>query len=240
MGDETFTVAAAQPQVDAGALHLNAERHARAIREANARLVVFPELSLTGYELGAPAVALDDPRLALILTACRETQSVALVGAPVDEDGRLHIAMLRFDTAGVRVVYRKTWLHADESDRFTPGPGAETTTVDGWTIGLAICRDTGASQHTAQLALLGVDLYAAGVVDLATDLVECQSRAFVISRALRAPVVIASFAGPTAPSFTRTAGHSAVYDASGTPLVEADDVPGRIVAARLSRVTQVP
>lgn len=235
MESETLTVAAAQPNTVADVLHLNAERHAQAIHEARARLVVFPELSLTGYELDAPPVSLQDPCFAVILEACRDTGSVALVGAPVKEDSRLFISMLRVDAAGVRVVYRKTWLHGNEIGRFTPGTGACTTVVDGWKIGLAICRDTGASQHTAQMVRLGVDMYAAGVIDLATDLVECQSRALVISRALRAPVVMASFAGPTAPPFTRTAGHSTIYDAEGVTLAEADGKPGRVVTARLRR-----
>jgi predicted amidohydrolase len=40
--------------------------HAATGCSAGARVVVFPELSLTGYELDAPAITVEDPRLAPI------------------------------------------------------------------------------------------------------------------------------------------------------------------------------
>jgi predicted amidohydrolase len=86
----------------------NAASRARIIREAGARLVVFPELSLTGYYLDAPAVSCADPVLEPIRQACADTGSVALAGAPVVEpDGSEHIATLLIDGTGVTVVYRK-------------------------------------------------------------------------------------------------------------------------------------
>ena len=57
-------IAVAQPPCVTGALVANAEAHALTVLAARARLVVFPELSLTGYDLEAPTVALDDPALA--------------------------------------------------------------------------------------------------------------------------------------------------------------------------------
>ncbi|MFD7447575.1 hypothetical protein [Kitasatospora sp. NPDC059827] len=55
----SVTVTVAQPVCAApgrpDTLAVNAERHAAAVREAGTRLVVFPELSLTGYDLTAPA-----------------------------------------------------------------------------------------------------------------------------------------------------------------------------------------
>lgn len=234
MKTPTLRVAVAQPNIQPHALHGNACAHAQAIREASARVVVFPELSLTGYQLDAMPVGLDDPTLSVIVDACAASDSVALIGAPVAEAGRLSIATLRIDADGVTVAYRKSWLHGDEFLRFTPGSGPTTTEVDGWVIGMAICKDTGASQHTATMAGLGVDLYAAGVVDVWADVVECRARAFVISRALGAPVAIASFAGPTGGGFTETAGHSAIYASDGQPLAAADDRPGRVVSTVLT------
>jgi predicted amidohydrolase len=70
-------------------------------------VVVFPELSLTGYELDADAVGPDDEALTPIVEACTEMQSIALVGAPVPGDGgRIHIGTLQVSDAGVTVAYR--------------------------------------------------------------------------------------------------------------------------------------
>lgn len=235
MTSSTLSVAVAQPAIRSHDLGGNAAAHAEAVRRAQARLIVFPELSLTGYELEADAVALSDSALEPIIAACRETNAVALAGAPIIEGDRAFIATIRIDRSGVRAVYRKTWVHGQEHQRFTPGPGPEVTEIDGWTVGLAICKDTGASQHTAQLGRRGVDLYAAGVVDLPEDVIECESRCYVIARALRAPVAVASFAGATGGAFTSTAGHSAIYDSAGERLAGTDAHPGRIAVADLVR-----
>ncbi|MFT4264753.1 MAG: carbon-nitrogen hydrolase family protein [Nocardioides sp.] len=230
----TLAIAVAQPAITPHALHENAIAHAAAIAAASARVVVFPELSLSGYELDASPVALDDAALSVVVEACAEWNSVALVGAPIEESGRLSIATVRIDSGGASVVYRKSWLHGDELLRFTPGTGPTTTQVDGWVIGLAICKDTGQSRHTAAMAALHVDVYAAGVVDVPADVVECRARAFVISRSLGAPVAMASFAGPTGGGFAETAGHSAIHAADGRLLVEADEMPGRVARAVLA------
>ncbi len=76
---------------------VNAVIHMATVRTAGARVVVFPELSLTGYELDAPAITADDPRLAPLVQACSMAGSVALVG----EEGQSHIGMLAVDDTGV-------------------------------------------------------------------------------------------------------------------------------------------
>jgi len=89
---EPPVIAVAQPLCVPYDVAANAPTHAAVVRSASARVVVFPELSLTGYELDAPAIAVEDPRLAPIIEACVETGSLALVGAPVcGEAGRSYI-----------------------------------------------------------------------------------------------------------------------------------------------------
>ena len=128
-------------------------------------MVVFPELSLTGYELEAPALTAQDPRLIPLAEACGETGSVALAGAPVPgEAGRPHIAVLAVDGAGITVVYRKLCLAPAEAERFAPGDKPAVLDVDGWRLGLAICKDVGVPQHQADTAALGIDAYLAGTV----------------------------------------------------------------------------
>ena len=140
----TLTIAVAQPALTSCDVAANARAHAEAVRSAQARVVVFPELSLTGYELDAPAIGVSDDRLRPIVEACAETGSMALVGAPVATDGDAeYIALLAIHGDGVSVAYRKVWLGDNEATRFTPGSGPAVLEVDGWRLGLAICRDTG-------------------------------------------------------------------------------------------------
>jgi predicted amidohydrolase len=76
-----------------------------------------------------------------IVEACAQAGSSALVGAPVQgEAGRPHIAMVAIDGT---VAYLKMWLGMTESNRFTPGSKPAVLEVDGWRLGLAICKDSG-------------------------------------------------------------------------------------------------
>ena len=216
-------------------LHANALEHADAIRSAHARVVVFPELSLTGYELDADSASMQDEALNPIVQACAETGTVALVGAPVEGDtGQFHIATLRVDSAGVDVVYRKSYLGGDEPIRFTPGTSPGSLEVDGWRIGLGICKDTGVDQHIVDTAALGIDAYVAGLVHLPEELDVQEERGIRIARRCRAYVAFASFAGPTGGGYDRTAGVSSIWAPDGTPLVRTGVEPGGIARTFLT------
>src|SRR5205085_1173251 len=162
---EPLTIAVAQPPCAPYDVGLNALTHAATVRSVGARVVVFPELSLTGYELDAPAITVEDPRLAPIVEACAETGSLALVGAAAQgEAGRSHIAMLAVGGSGAALAYHKVWLGTIEANRFTPGTRPAVLEVDGWRLGLAICKDTGIPQHASDTAALGIDAYVAAVL----------------------------------------------------------------------------
>jgi predicted amidohydrolase len=227
-----LTIAVAQPRCAAKDVRANALEHAAVVRRADARLVVFPELSLTGYELDAAPVSVDDGVLAPIVEACRQTGAVALVGAPVAGKNGTNIATLRIDSGGVDVAYRKSYLGGDEPEWFAPGDGAVAIDVDGWRVGLGICKDTGVDAHVAGVAALGVDLYVAGLVHLPEELDIQEERAVRIARACDAYVGFASFAGPTGGGYDDTAGVSSIWAADGTALARAGTEPGD--AARLA------
>jgi predicted amidohydrolase len=229
-----LVVAAAQPACTAYDIAGNAQVHAAAVRAARARLVVLPELSLTGYELDAAPVALNDPRLRTIVGACADMGSVALIGAPVEEDGARFIAMLKVDADGVQVAYRKTWLGGAECDHFRPGEGPTVLEFDGWRLGLGICKDTGVAQHIAGTAALGVDAYLAGLVHRPEELPEQEARAVVIARTCRAFVVFASFAGPTGDVFSETAGSSAIWSPEGLVVHRTGRKVGGIARATIA------
>ncbi|MGW2627536.1 carbon-nitrogen hydrolase family protein [Micromonospora taraxaci] len=208
----------------------NGRAHAAAVRAARARVVVFPELSLTGYELDAPVVSVGDPRLTPLVEACAETGALALAGAPVAGD---HIAMLAVTGGGATVAYRKMWLGGAESRRFRPGDAPAVFDVDGWRVGLAICKDTGVAAHAARTAALGIDVYAAGVLESAEDSAVIDERAGRITAAHRVWVAVASFAGSTGGGYTEAAGRSGVWTPEGEVYARAGTEPGESVSVSL-------
>jgi len=134
---------------------------------------------------------------------------------------------------GAAVLYRKTYLGGAEPGRFSPGAGPVALDLDGWRIGLGVCKDTGVAEHVADTAALGVDVYAAGLVHLPEELEEQESRAVRIARACDAYVVLASFAGATGGGYDRTAGVSSIWTADGKPIARAGTEPGEVVRAIL-------
>ena len=228
-------MAVAQPLCVPYDVGQNAVAHAAAVRAAAARVVVFPELSLTGYELEAPALTAQDPRLIPLAEACAETGSVALAGAPVPgEGGRPHIAVLAVDGIGITVVYRKLWLGGAEAERFAPGDKPAVLDVDGWRLGLAVCKDVSVPQHQADTAAQGIDAYVAGTVMSADERALQDERASRIAASLGTWVAVASFAGATGGGYTECAGRSGLWSPDGNPVAQAGEGPGEIAIAQLT------
>jgi predicted amidohydrolase len=232
-----LVVAVAQPRCVPGDVVANAAAHAEAVRSAGARVVAFPEMSLTGYVLDAPAVAGDDAVLEPIVSACAATRSLALVGAPVEasgvRSGERSIGVLAVDGDGARVAYRKMFLGGAEPGSFTPGVEPGVLEVDGWRLGLAICKDTGIPEHAARTCALGVDAYVAGVLEFPEDAAVPEERARRIAADHDVWVAIASFAGPAGGAYEAAPGGSGVWRPGGALQARAGTEPGAVARAAL-------
>ncbi|MGV3720159.1 MAG: carbon-nitrogen hydrolase family protein [Actinomycetota bacterium] len=232
---EPLLIAVAQPPTVAYDVAANAQAHAAMVRTAGARVVVFPELSLTGYELDASAIDADDPRLLPLIEACAGTGSLALVGAPVHgEQGRSHIAMLAVDGGGATIAYRKLWLGTIEAERFTPGCAPTVLEVGDWRLGLAICKDTGIPQHASDTVALGIDVYVASVLESAEDAARQDERARRVAAEHGVWVAVASFAGSTGGGYSRAAGCSAIWSPKGCVAAQAGPETGALACATLT------
>jgi predicted amidohydrolase len=226
-------VAVAQPRCVPGDAMANAAAHADAVRSAGARVVVFPEMSLTGYMFDAPAVAGDDALLEPIVAACAETGSLALVGAPVEASGQRSIGVVAVDGAGARVEYRKMFLAGAEPAYFTPGIEPAVVEVSGWRLGLAICKDTGVPEHAARTCALGVHAYVAGVLEFPEDASVPEDRARRIAAEHGVWVAIASFAGPAGGGYEAAPGGSGLWRPDGAVQARAGAEPGAVARAAL-------
>ncbi|RLV08826.1 carbon-nitrogen hydrolase family protein [Streptomyces griseocarneus] len=232
---EPLTVAVAQPRCVDLDVAANAALHAEAVLAARARLVVFPELSLTGYDLAAPAVAVDDPGLAPLVDACRATGATALVGAPLrGEDGREYIATLAVTGEGAVPVYAKTCLHGDEGVRFTPGEKPVVLEIDGWRLGLAVCADVSVPQHAADTAALGIDAYVGSTLYGAGPEQAARRDGHMGERVTAHGVwgVLSTVAGPSG-EYRETSGGSGVWAPDGSLVARAGTEAGAVVTATL-------
>lgn len=131
-----------------------------------AALLVCPEMSLTGYQIGAAqAAALAEPAdgpMAESVAAIAQRHGIAIVyGYPEQHaSGRPFNAAQFIDAEGHRLAnYRKTHLFGDiDRSQFSAGPQAPAVFEwNGWRLGLLICYDIEFPEPARGLALQGVD-----------------------------------------------------------------------------------
>jgi predicted amidohydrolase len=229
---KALVVAVAQPLLTAHDVEANVAVHAETVRAAGARVVVFPELSLTGYELDAVPMSETDPRLTPLVEACAETGTIALAGAPLQ--GGPYIAMLAVDGSGVSVAYRKVWIDPSEAHVYVSGGKPEVLDVDSWRLGLGICRDTGIVQHAEDTAVLGIDAYVAGTLMHAHETSVQDDRAVRISTTHGVWVLFACYAGSTGGGYTDASGRSGIWTPDGVVAAQAGPETGAIVRTTLT------
>ena len=169
----TLRIAAAQSISLAGDIAANVLTHTRfidAAHHARVNLLLFPELSLSGYELPLIQDCLLDanhPRLALIRSKVLETNITVIVGAPVSMEKRAKpgIGAITFYPDGSHVVYCKRHLHPGEE--LFAAQGVVFSRRDellGKSFSLAICADTSHETHARNAAATGASLYLASVL----------------------------------------------------------------------------
>lgn len=138
---------------------------ARRAADAGARLLVAPELFLTGYAIGADVSRLAEPAdgpsaEAVAATAARHGLAV-LYGYPERAGGRVFNAARLVGADGAALAnYRKTHLFGPfEQEWFTPGeqPVVQAE-LDGVRVGVLICYDVEFPENVRAHALAGTDL----------------------------------------------------------------------------------
>ena len=220
MDQPRLVIAAAQSTSVRGNVSQNVARHLRfgaVAAGCGAQLLVFPELSLTGYEPAiarANAVRPDSSGLDPLRRLAEDAHMTIVVGAPVlNQRDELHIAALAIGPDRSVSTYTKQHLHPGEERVFAPGPGGPTLLVEDAHVALAICADTTHPTHAANAAARGAYIYAASV--LVTESGYAPDTALLRNYALehRMCVLMANHSGATGGWVS--AGKSAIWSEDG-------------------------
>jgi hypothetical protein len=149
-----FKIAAAQIASVRGNIDANVVTHAAAIQAAgehHVSVLVFPELSLTGYEPDLAmelAVSEDDSRLFLLIALSRQHQMEVVIGAPLRNlTGKPALGAIVITGDGAIRTYRKMHLGGSERTYFDAGEAPLALTVREHTVGIAICADSSRDTH---------------------------------------------------------------------------------------------
>lgn len=243
-------VAAAQAESVPGDLAANVATAVALVEQGadqGARVVVLPELFLTGYapEAWRPelCLTLEEPQLDPLRAVSRERGVVVLAGAGVRRSGGCTLSVVMVDPTGsVTAPYDKQHLFAAEREFFIPGDHGATVVVDGWELGLGICYDGCFPEHAAAAAAAGATAYVCPSAYFVGS--EHRRDLYYAARALDNGiyVVFSGLAGRCGPwEFN---GGSAVYDPEGRPVERAGtDHPALALAdldpAEVARVQEL-
>ena len=139
---------------------------ARRAAEAGARLLVTPEMSLTGYAIGADRVAelaepVPGPLTDRVAAITAEHGLAIAVGLPVRTPAGVANTVVVVDGDGsLPATYAKAHLYGDvDRDAFVPGDvGVVQFRLDDLTVGLLVCYDVEFPEAVRAHAVAGTEL----------------------------------------------------------------------------------
>jgi len=242
------SIAVAQTIPIRGQVNANVEQHVRLIQaaaEEQAKVLVFPELSLTGYELDLAnhlAFSERDPRLAPLVEVASSRSMTLIVGAPVRIGSRLHIGAFIVSPDGTVGLYTKHHLGAFSTSASCDGivPPAEATVFHpgnrnplirfgGITAAVAVCADTGRPSHPEEAADRGASTYLASVFIIPSEFERETSnlRGYAVQHSMT--VAFANYGGPS--GGLASAGGSAIWSERGELLAQLEAIGTGVAVA---------
>jgi predicted amidohydrolase len=162
-------IGVAQTQPVKGDIQKNIENHKELISHAisaGADMIIFPELSITGYEpeLAKELATTQDDNKFDDFQKISDTNHITIgVGAPTKKDNGVCISMIVFQPEKPRQTYSKKYLHVDEEAFFVSGENFSAL-VNGTNIALAICYELSIPAHSENAAASGAETYIASAV----------------------------------------------------------------------------
>jgi predicted amidohydrolase len=219
-------ISVAQTRPFKGDILRNIEAHLRLIElaaRARADTIVFPELSITGYEpelAAGLATMAGDVQLDIFQTLCERYQMTIGVGMPTTEGAGVRITELIFQPGQPRQAYHKRYLHADEEPYFVCG--SEAGFLKGGKIALAICYELSVPAHAEQAHKSGAEVYLVSVAKTKVGMDRAADTLADIARRYSMTVLVSNCVGHC-DNFD-CGGRSAVWNREGVLLGQLDEV----------------
>jgi predicted amidohydrolase len=159
-------LASAQTKPKRGAIQENLMDHYRLIEIASnngANLIVFPEMSISGYEremAGSLYFSLQDRRLDKLKKLSNEKKIIIIAGAPILINAELFIGDFIIQPDQQEMIYTKQFLHPGEEEYFTSTFDYNPMIKLGdERISLAICADIDHPLHAENASKVDSTIY---------------------------------------------------------------------------------
>jgi predicted amidohydrolase len=171
---QTMKICVAQTRPIKGDIPGNTADHLKLINLAVANdveIIVFPELSITGYE---PDLAKElatypgDNRFDIFQKISDDSQLTIGIGVPIKTNSGITISMVIFQPYKPRELYSKKYLHSDEEQFFVSGQSSICLIGPKTNIALAICYELSVPEHSEKAFKSGAEIYLTSVAKTAS------------------------------------------------------------------------
>ncbi len=162
-------ICVAQTRPVKGDIQSNIDNHKKLIELAvsnGADTVIFPELSLTGYEPELSkelATNQEDSRFDNFQKISNTRQVTIGGGVPTRNNTGICISMVLFQPHQARQTHSKNYLHPDEEEFFISGHSSTSLIGNKTNIALAICYELSVPEHSENAFKSGAEIYVASV-----------------------------------------------------------------------------
>ncbi len=207
----------------------------------DADFIVFPELSLTGYEptlTHSLAIQPNDERFDVFQKASDDNELVIGVGVPTISEKGICISMIIFQPGQGRLIYSKKYLHPDEEDFFVHGQNFPVLKVNGKQVAIAICYELSVVEHAQWAFECGAEIYIASVAKYARNMAATTKRLSAIAKKYSKTVLMTNSVGPS--DGDQCAGKTGVWNKQGELLAQLnDDQEGILIVDADAQVTLI-
>jgi predicted amidohydrolase len=163
-------IASAQTSPKRGNTEKNLNDHYRLIKiasENDADLILFPEMSITGYEREKAkdlSFEVKDNRLKTLCKLSEENNIIVVAGAPIEIAKKLYIGCFVIKPYSSVEVYVKHYLHTGEEQYFSSTKRFNPSVKIGdKKVSFAICADIDNPKHPFDAYKSGCDIYMPGI-----------------------------------------------------------------------------
>jgi predicted amidohydrolase len=191
--------------------------------KAQADTIIFPELSITGYEpelVSGLASMVEDVRLDIFQTLSDRYPMTIGVGIPTTDGVGVRISEVIFQPGQPRQAYHKRYLHADEEPYFVCGNDAGY--LKGGKIALAICYELSVPAHSEEAHRGGAEVYLVSVAKTKAGMERAAETLADIARRYSMMVLVSNCVGHC--DHFDCGGRSAIWNREGVLLGQLGEV----------------
>jgi predicted amidohydrolase len=235
-----YILATAQIYPFKGDIEKNQKKHIDLINLAadhKVQLIVFPELSLTGYEpelADELAFSDNDSRLSPLIDISIEKNIIIIAGAPVNIKGQLKIGAFIFYPEKKIELYTKRYLHSGEEKYFYPGGMDPVILSSKVRASIAVCADINNPRHAADAAERKSEIYLVSAFITPQGYANDTELMKNYARIYNMDVILSNIVGES--GGIKAAGRSAFWESGGKFITELD--PDREGVLMISKKTK--